>query len=76
MKPPERIGVVSHYYNHLSVAVVRLERYLSERDVVHFIGAHTNFSQRIKSMQVEYQPISDARAGEVIALKVRQRVPP
>ena len=47
--PGERIGVVTHYYSHLSVATLRLESgTLHVGDVIHIRGQTTNFSQRVE----------------------------
>src|SRR5512134_2034261 len=46
--PPgmERIGVVTHYYNHLSVAIVQLETgSLRVGDLIHIKGHTSDFSQ-------------------------------
>ena len=46
--PEERIGVVTHYYSHLSVATIRLESgTLRVGDVIHIRGHTTDFSQRV-----------------------------
>ena len=42
--PEERIGVVTHYYSHLSVAATQLERgTLRVGDVIHICGHTTDF---------------------------------
>ena len=46
--PGERIGVVTHYYSHLSVATLRLDSgTLRVGDVIHIRGHTTDFSQRV-----------------------------
>jgi putative protease len=67
----ERVGVVTHYYTHLSVAVVRLESgSLRLGDTIHIRGHTSDFRQRVDSMQIEHQPISEAHAGQEFGLKV------
>ena len=47
--PGERIGVVTHYYSHLSVATLRLKSAtLRVGDVIHIRGHTTDFSQRVE----------------------------
>jgi putative protease len=70
----ERIGEVTHYYNKISVAVVKLSQDLKVGDSVHFLGRHTDFQQEITSMQIEHQPLTEVKAGDEVALKVKQRV--
>ncbi len=74
MSDGERIGEVIHFYNKISVAVVRLHRPLKLGDTVHFLGRHTDFPQEITSMQIEHQPVQTAEAGMEVAVKVDQRV--
>ena len=73
--PGERIGVVTHYYGHLSVAVVKLERgTLRVGDTIHFRGHTTDFSQRVDSLQVEHQSVAEAGPRDDFGLKVTGHV--
>jgi translation elongation factor EF-G len=67
----ERIGVVTHYYTHLGVAVVRLETgTLRVGDTIHIRGHTSDFRQKVESMQIEHQPVTEVRAGQEFGLKV------
>src|SRR5262245_8539105 len=67
----ERIGVVTHYYGHLSVAVVRLESgRLRVGDMVLIRGHTSDFSQRVESLQVEHRPVAEVGPNDDFALKV------
>ena len=67
----QRVGTVTHYYGHLSVAVVRMESgSLRLGDMIHVVGRTSDFRQRVESMQVEHQPVSEAGAGREFGLKV------
>ncbi len=69
----ERIGVVTHYYGQLSVAIVRLESgRLRLGDVVHVVGHSSDFRQRVESMQIEHQSASEVLAGQEFGLKVSE----
>jgi hypothetical protein len=66
-----RIGVVTHYFGHLSVAAVRLESGgLRVGDTVRILGHTSDFRQRVDSMQVEHQSVSEASVGQEIGLRV------
>jgi putative protease len=65
-----RVGVVTHYFGHLSVAAVRLERMLRVGDTVRILGHTSDFRQRVDSMQVEHQAVSEAMGGQEIGLRV------
>lgn len=70
----ERIGEVIHYYGKINVAVLRLSQSLKIGDSVHFLGRHTDFQQKITSMEIEHQAVSEVKAKKEVAVKVDQRV--
>ena len=73
--PGERIGVVTHYYGHLSVAVVKLEgATLRVGDAIHFRGHTTDFGQRVESLQVEHNSVPEVGPQDDFGLKVRDHV--
>ena len=69
--PGERVGVVTHYYGHVSVAIIRLESgMLRVGDTIHIRGHTTDFSQRVQSMEVEHAPASEVGPNDDFGLKV------
>ena len=69
--PGERIGVVTHYYSHLSVATLRLESgTLRVGDVIHIRGHSTDFSQRVESLEVNHAPVTEVGPNDDFGLKV------
>jgi putative protease len=70
--PGERIGVVTHYFSHLSVAVLRLESGVRLRvgDTLHFKGHTTDFTQRVESLEVNHQPVQEVGPSDDFGLKV------
>ena len=70
--PGQRIGVVTHYFSHLSVAVLRLDPGVTLRvgDRIHLKGHTTDFGQRVDSLQVEHQPVMEVGANDDFGLKV------
>lgn len=77
-KPPappaaaeQKVGMVVHYYTHLSVAVVKLEQgQVAVGDTIHIKGHTTDFKQTVESMEIEHQQIPRATAGQEFGLKV------
>jgi hypothetical protein len=67
-----RVGVVSHYYGHLSVAAVKLEVALKVGDTIRVLGHTSDFRQKVDSLQIEHLAVSEAIAGDEIGLKVVQ----
>ncbi len=69
--PGERIGVVTHYYGHLSVAIVKLESgTLRVGDTVHIRGHTSDFSQRVESLQIGHAPVAEVGPQDDFGLKV------
>jgi len=74
MMEKKPIGKVTHFFTHISVAVIELSDVLNVGDTVSFEGASTNFQQKIDSIQIEKQPIQSAKKGQAIGLKTSDRV--
>jgi putative protease len=70
--PGQRIGVVTHYFSHLSVAVLKLDPGAKLRvgDRIHLKGHTTDFGQRVDSLQVEHQPVMEVGPNDDFGLKV------
>lgn len=71
--PGERIGRVTHYYSHLSVAIIDLDSgVLRVGDVVHIKGHTSDFRQRVESMEINHAHVNEARPGDSFGLRVSQ----
>lgn len=68
------IGRVTHYYNHLNVAVLRLNESLKLGDVIHILGHMTDLTEKVASMQINHQPVVWVKPGEDVAIKVEEPV--
>jgi hypothetical protein len=68
----QRIGVVTHYYSHLSVATMRLEpgTTLQVGDVIHIHGHTTDFTQKVGSLEVDHAPVTEVGPDDDFGLKV------
>ena len=65
------IGVVTHYYSHVSVAIIQLERgTLRLGDVIHISGHTTDFRQRVESLEVDHAPTTEVGPKDDFGLKV------
>jgi hypothetical protein len=68
----QRIGVVTHYYSHLSVAVMQLEPGATLRvgEVIHVWGHTTDFTQKVESLEVDHAPVAEVGPKDDFGLKV------
>lgn len=68
------IGKITHYYNHLNVAVLKLTDGLKLGDRIHILGHLTDFTERVASMEVNHHPVVWVKPGEDVAIKVTEPV--
>jgi hypothetical protein len=69
--PGDRIGVVTHYFNHLSVATLRLESgRLRVGDMIYFHGHTTDLTQRVESLEMNHAAVTEVGPGDDFGLKV------
>jgi putative protease len=71
-----QIGQVTHYFDRIHVAVLTLTESLHVGDTVHILGHSTDFKQEVTSLQIEHQPVEQAKPGDDVAMKVVQQVHP
>ena len=70
-----KVGVVSHYYDKLSVAIIELDGTLSVGDEIKFSrGGEDLFKQKVESIQIEHDKKDSAGKGDVIGLKTNEAV--
>lgn len=72
---PRILGKVVHYYGKLGVAIVKLGGAINVGDVVCFRKGDRAFLQAVVSMQVDHLPVSKAKKGEIIGIRVQEKVP-
>jgi|SRR5262249_1797529 len=68
----QRIGVVTHYYGHLSVVAIQLEPGTTLRlgDIIHIRGHTTDFTQKAESLEVNHAPVTEVGLADDFGLKV------
>ncbi|HEC94546.1 MAG TPA: hypothetical protein ENI45_01100 [Thermoplasmatales archaeon] len=71
----EKIGTVEHFFTKVSVAAIRVtDGELRIGDTIHIVGATTDFTQKVESMEINRKPIEVAKPGDEIGIKVKERV--
>ena len=68
------IGKVTHYYDKVGVAIVKLSAPVAVGDEIHIYGNKTDLEQTVGSMQVEHEDIQKATKGDEIGVKVNDKV--
>jgi putative protease len=70
----EPIGMVTHFYTGINVAVVELTGGIRVGDRISIEGPATNFEQKVQSIEAEHKRLQECEAGKSIGLKVEERV--
>ncbi len=71
----DEVGKVTHYYGKIGVAIIELSRSLKVGDRVKIQSAHGEFEEAVDSMEVDHAPVTEAKKGDVIGLKVKEKTP-
>src|SRR5688572_30323735 len=71
--PGDRVGVVMHYYAHVSVAVVKLDPGTTLRvgDNIHVRSHTSDFGQRVESLQIGHAQVDEVGPDDDFGLKVK-----
>ncbi|MEM2916221.1 MAG: translation elongation factor-like protein [Candidatus Woesearchaeota archaeon] len=69
---PKPIGKITHFFNKISVAVVKLDAPIKVGDKIKIEGHGQSFEQKVESMQVEHEQIQEAKKGMEVGMKVSQ----
>jgi len=70
----KKVGIVSHFYNKISVAVIDLEDTLKQGDMIEIAGPTTHLQMAADSMQIEHENVPLAKKGQSIGLRVPEPV--
>jgi len=70
----QEVGMVSHFFAKISVAVIELKASISVGDRILIKGPTTNLEQTVESMEIEHEKVQRAEAGQSIGLKINDRV--
>ncbi len=69
----KKIGVVTHYFGHLGVGIIKIEAEgLKKGDTLHFKGHTTDFQQVIRSLQIEHKDVDQVKVGDAVGTKVNE----
>ena len=72
MAKEKPIGKVIHYYDNISVAIVKLEKKLSVGKAVKFVKGDNAFEQKVESMEMKHGKLTVAKKGDEVGIKVDQ----
>jgi putative protease len=73
--PEEQVGRVVKYFAKPGVAAVEVTSgTIKKGDTLKFKGHTTDFTDQVTSMEIDNQPVDEAKPGDLIGIKVKDRV--
>jgi hypothetical protein len=70
----QQIGTVDHFFSNISVCMIKLTDALKAGDKIHIKGNTSDLTLDVTSMQIDRVPAQEAKAGDLISIKVEQKV--
>ena len=68
------LGRVTHYYDKIKVAVIKLNAPLKNGDSIEIEGGEKSFFQKVSSMEKDHEKIAKAKKGNEVGMKVKNKV--
>lgn len=65
-----KVGKITHYYDKIGVAIIKVEKSIKVGDKIKISGHDQEFTQDIDSLQLEHTPVKSAKKGVSVGLKV------
>ena len=74
-KEGKLVGTITHFFPHVSAAVLKVEAPIKVGDRVKIVApGGREFEQEVNSLQIDRQEISEAKKGDEIGMKVDEKV--
>ncbi len=72
--PEEEVGVIVKFFAKPSVAAIEITKgTIKKGDILKYKGHTSDFTEEVKSMQIDNQPVDEAKVGDMIGVKVEER---
>jgi translation elongation factor EF-1alpha len=69
-----KVGDITHYYDHIGVAVVHVLAPIKVGDKIKIVSGDQEFEQEVASMQIEHKNVKAAKKGDDVGMKIDQPV--
>lgn len=71
----DQVGVVVNFYSKHSVAAIKVTSgSIKIGDLLKYKGHTTDFTEEVASIEMNNQPVEEAKANDLIGIKVNERV--
>jgi U32 family peptidase len=73
--PEEQVAMIIKFFSKPSVAALEITKgVIRVGDLLRFKGHTTDFTDEIKSMEIDNQTVEEAKVGDLVGIKVKERV--
>ena len=73
--PEEEVGVIVKFFAKPGVAAIEVTKgSIKNGDTLMYKGHTTDFTEQVKSMEMDNQTVDEAKPGDMIGVKVGERV--
>jgi putative protease len=71
----EQVAVIVKFFAKPSVAALEVTNgTIKKGDLLKYKGHTTDFTEEIASMEIDNQPMDEVKAGDLVGVKVKERV--
>jgi len=71
----EEVGVVVKFFSKPSVAAINVTNgSIKNGDTLMYKGHTTDFTEEVASIEIDNQPVDEAKVGDMIGIQVKERV--
>lgn len=71
----EQVAVIIKFFAKPSVAALEVTNgTITKGDLLKYKGHTTDFTEEIASMEIDNQPVDEVKAGDLVGVKVKERV--
>ena len=70
----KKIGTITHFFDKISVGIIKLSGTLKIGDKVKIKGTTTDFEQEIKEMQFMHENLESGKKGQEVGIKTNEKV--
>ncbi len=71
----DQVGVVVNFYAKPSVAAIKVTSgSIKKGDLLKYKGHTTDFTEEVAGIEINNQPVEEAKANDLIGIKVKERV--
>ena len=73
--PEEQVGVIVKFFAKPSVAAIEITNgSIKTGDLLRYQGHTTDFTEEVTSMEIDNQKVEEAKVGDLVGIKVKERV--